>query len=78
MFQTISFGHLAPGEAPPILRDVTLSEEALLLVSAESSDGQQVARELAARMMDGATAEVSPEDARLAAAPLLLIGLTVR
>lgn len=70
------FRHLAPGEAPPILRDVTLNEQALLLVGAKGSNARQLARDLAARMMDGAADQVRPNDARLAAAPLLLIGLT--
>lgn len=72
------FRHLALGEAPPILRDVTLSDRAVVLLAAEEGGAQQIARELVALMMDEDATEVGADDIRLADAPLLLIGLTKR
>jgi aminopeptidase N len=72
------FRHIVAGEAPPILRDVTLSDRALVLIAAEERDVQQIARELAARMMDHGAEQVGADDVRLGDAPLLLVGLTER
>jgi len=46
------FRRLAEGEAPPILRDVTLAENALVVVTAPDPKTKETARRLAVRMMD--------------------------
>ncbi|PWC86572.1 peptidase M1 [Azospirillum sp. TSH100] len=62
------FRRLAPGEAPPILRDVTLRPEAERVIAADG-DAAEAARILAGRLMDGAGKEGSG-----GAVPLLLVG----
>lgn len=71
------FRRLAPGEAPPIMRDVTLDEDALLVIVGDAQDLAAQAETLASRMLEtGATNP--PRAAPLADAkdqPVLLIGL---
>lgn len=62
------FRRLAPGEAPPILRDVTLRPGAERVIAADG-DAAEAARMLAGRLMDGAGKEGGG-----GAVPLLLIG----
>ncbi|MBF0375426.1 MAG: M1 family peptidase, partial [Alphaproteobacteria bacterium] len=59
------FRKLAPGEAPPILRDVTLNLDAAVLAEGDT------ARELAARLMDGPPRFANAATAR---PPLAVIG----
>ncbi|MBW2493716.1 MAG: M1 family peptidase [Deltaproteobacteria bacterium] len=70
------FRRLLPGEAPTILRDVTLAEDAWTFVVAESADAEQTARQLAERLLDTA-ARFGPADAsEVPPDPLLIIGIT--
>ena len=46
------FRRLLPGEAPPILRDVTLAADALTVIAADEAGAVRVARQLAARLLD--------------------------
>lgn len=62
------FRRLAPGEAPPILRDVTLRPGAERVIAADG-DAAEAARTLAGRLMDGAGKEGGG-----GAVPLLLVG----
>ena len=62
------FRRLAPGEAPPILRDVTLRPGAERVVAADG-EAAEAARTLAGRLMDGAGRESGG-----GVAPLLLVG----
>ncbi|MBP2297881.1 M1 family metallopeptidase [Azospirillum picis] len=63
------FRRLAPGEAPAILRDVTLRTGAERVIAADG-DAAQAAGMLAARMMDAAP----PAGGGRADAPLVLVG----
>lgn len=65
------FRRLLPGEAPPILRDVTLADDAVTIIVA--GPDFEPARALAGRLLD---TSVTLADAAEAEAPLLLIGLT--
>ncbi|HYF85981.1 M1 family metallopeptidase [Azospirillum sp.] len=62
------FRRLAPGEAPPILRDVTLRPGAERVIAADG-DAAEAARALAGRLMDGAGRQGGSGDT-----PMLLIG----
>lgn len=66
------FRRLAPGEAPPILRDVTLDQGSALVIAADGEAGE-AARALAARLLEGRTATVAAEKAD-PGKPLLLVG----
>ena len=70
------FRRLLPDEAPPILRDVTLSAEAATVIAVGDEAGAAAARELAGRMLDAAGSEADVEDGLPGDAPLLLIGTT--
>ncbi len=67
--ETELFRRLAPGEAPPTFRDVTLAEEAGVLIAAEG-DAAEAAKALSERLLDrpGATAGTDHDG------PLLVIG----
>ncbi len=66
------FRALLPGEAPPILRDVTLSADPRLVVAA-GGEAAETARALAERLLDGTPRErVGGEGS----GPLLVIGTT--
>lgn len=70
------FRRLAPGEAPPILRDVTLNPGSAVVLAAEG-DGHEPAQALAARLIDGKPRIVSAAKAESAvplAVPLAVIG----
>ena len=67
------FRRLAPGEAPPILRQVMVDPEAALAILSGGA-AADAARKLAGRLLDYAPKEQSP-DAPLPDAPLLAIGL---
>ncbi|WP_448206131.1 M1 family metallopeptidase [Azospirillum sp. sgz302134] len=68
------FRRLAPGEAPPILRDVTLDHATNTVLAADGAAGE-AARALAERLADGKLRIVAP-DRTSATAPLALIGTT--
>lgn len=70
------FRRLLPGEAPPILRDVTLAEDALTFIVAQSVGAAGTARQLAERLLDTPTRFGSIEAPKLPPAPLLIIGIT--
>lgn len=63
------FRRLAPGEVPPILRDVTLDPAARMIVAAEGP-AAEAARTLGTRLLDGRPT-VAADDPRT---PLLVIG----
>ncbi|PWC79845.1 peptidase M1 [Azospirillum sp. TSH64] len=63
------FRRLAPGEAPPILRDVTLRPGAERVIVADG-DAAEAARALAGRLMDATGRESGDKKS----APLLLVG----
>ncbi|OYD84093.1 M1 family metallopeptidase [Azospirillum brasilense] len=71
------FRRLAPGEAPPTLRDVTLDHAATMIVAADGP-AAEAARALAERLADGKTriAAADSADGRAnPAAPLAVIGM---
>lgn len=69
------FRALAPGEAPPILRDVTLAEEVAVLVAGDEPEAAARARELAARLVDRPRFLTAPDELRAADIPRLVVGL---
>jgi len=70
------FRHLAPGEAPPILRDVTLNQQALTVIATNGDQGaDEIAKELAARTLDTEVRLADVTDAEVGEVPLMLIGL---
>ena len=68
------FRRLAPGEAPPTLRDVTLDHAANFVIAAEG-EAAPPARALAERLADGKARIVAPDRVG-SAGPLALIGTT--
>lgn len=66
------FRRLAPGETPPILRDVTLDPGSAVVLAADG-DGREPARALAARLIDGKARIVSAGKAD-PTIPLAVIG----
>ncbi|MDH3230966.1 MAG: M1 family aminopeptidase [Alphaproteobacteria bacterium] len=70
------FRRLLPGEAPPILRDVTLAADAVTVFAA-GADTDATARQLAERLLDTPARFESAQSSELSlAAPLLVIGIT--
>ncbi len=70
------FRRLLPGEAPPILRDVTLAADAATLILAGTDTAEQVARQLAGRLLDTTPRFAGGVPGDLpAAAPWLIIGI---
>jgi hypothetical protein len=67
------FRRLAPGEAPPILRQVMI-DPATAVAILSGGAAADTARKLAGRLLDNAATEILP-DAPLPDAPLLAIGL---
>ena len=68
------FRRLDPREAPPILRDVTLSADARAVVAAEGPAADH-ARALAARLLDTSSPVVDSEQVRGTSHPLLIVGV---
>jgi len=68
------FRHLADGETPPILRDVTLSENTLVVIPDDDPTTKETARRLAVRMMDVSPQIVTEENGLAGQAPRLIIG----
>lgn len=70
------FRYLAPGEAPPILRDVTLDQAALTVIASNGhQDASEIAKELAGRTLDTGVRLAEIDDAEIGKSPLMLIGL---
>jgi len=69
------FRHLAEGEAPPILRDVTLAKNALVFLTDTEVKTRETARRLALRMMDLRPRFADTETDLNVNHPLLVIGL---
>jgi hypothetical protein len=69
------FRHLAPGEAPPILRDVTLNGATLTVLAADG-EAAALAEDLAGRTLDTGVRTVAAADAGLDEAPVMLVGLS--
>lgn len=69
------FRLLAPGEAPPILRDVTLRPDTALLIAAKDESARAAARRLAALLL-GTADPPRPATTLPSGSPLLVIGLT--
>ncbi len=67
------FRRLAPGESPPVLRDVTLSDTALTVIAAEPGEESDAAAALAEVVMDTGVRPASTARARAAAVPLLIV-----
>ncbi len=72
------FRRLLPGEAPPILRDVTLAANAVTVIAAEEAAADRVARQLGERLMDRPARFGPAEPSELAPAPLLIVGITTQ
>ncbi len=70
------FRRLLPGEAPPILRDVTLAADSLTVIAAAEEQAAGTARQLAERLLDTPLRLGSGDPAGLGPTPLLLIGTT--
>jgi len=70
------FRRLLPGEAPPILRDVTLASSVVTVIAAADQAMNGVARQLAKRLLDTPMRLQPGGSAKLEAAPLLIIGAT--
>lgn len=69
------FRRLLPGEAPPILRDVTLASNTTTIIAAWEADLNRLARQLAGRLLD-TRVRIKDAAAELTATPLLIIGAT--
>jgi aminopeptidase N len=69
------FRRLLPGEAPPILRDVTLASNTTTIVTAADPAMNRIARQLAGRLLD-TRVQLKDRAAELKATPLLIIGTT--
>jgi hypothetical protein len=69
-----TFRKLLPGESPPIFRDITLSEETLLVLPTQDPDLAGVARRLARKLLQREPAVFGGDLRDLPAAPILVIG----
>jgi hypothetical protein len=70
------FRRLLPGEAPPILRDVTLAANTVTVIAADEAAAARSARQLAERLLD-TPVQMGPADpSELKRAPLLIVGIT--
>ncbi|MDJ0894716.1 MAG: M1 family aminopeptidase [Alphaproteobacteria bacterium] len=70
------FRRLAPGEAPPILRDVMLSDAAQVVLPDSGGPARDAAAALAQRMMDVEPSFAEANAAAVPDAPLLIAGTT--
>jgi len=70
------FRRLGASEAPPILRDTTLSTQSIVIYVGTDSEMQQTSRALARRLLDGPPHFINKSSGTLPRAPLLIIGLT--
>jgi hypothetical protein len=72
------FRRLLPGEAPPILRDVTLAANTVTVIAADEAAAARSARQLAERLLD-TPVQMGPADpSELKRAPLLIVGITAQ
>ncbi|MEZ5934216.1 MAG: M1 family aminopeptidase [Alphaproteobacteria bacterium] len=70
------FRRLAADEAPPILRDVTLSADTRTVIAVDGNEqAGKLAEELAARTLDTGLRLAEAEDAAIRTSPLMLVGL---
>jgi len=70
------FRYLAADEAPPILRDVTLNQDALTVIATNGHQGaDEIAKELAGRTLDTGVRLADLDDPAAGTSPLMLIGL---
>ena len=72
------FRRLQAAETPPILRDITLDSNAVTAIDAGNSEFADIARELAARLMDAGTRLLDTDSAFAAGGPLLLLAESSR
>jgi len=70
------FRRLLPGEAPPILRDVTLAPDTLTVIAGKDAAVTDLANRLAGRLLDMPERSGPAEHPELLSVPLLIIGLT--
>lgn len=68
------FRRLAPGEAAPILRDVTLAKTVTAIVAVQSKGAREAAGQLARRLADSKVRIRAGADGTLPKGPLMLIG----
>jgi len=68
------FRRLAPAEAPPVLRDVTLDPSAVVVLATEDTVANKAARALAYRLLDGTPAFVDAGAPVAADRTLMIIG----
>ncbi|MCG7756917.1 MAG: M1 family peptidase, partial [Nitrosomonas sp.] len=68
------FRHLAPGEAPPILREVMVNAATQTVLLSEQPEVRKIAETLASKLQDRKLHTVAPGDP-LSTAPTLVIGL---
>jgi len=72
------FRRLLPGEAPPILRDVTLSADTTTYVVTTGEPAEPLARDLAGRLLDTPPRFETGAPSKLPPTPVLIIGLTLQ
>ncbi|UCH73625.1 MAG: M1 family peptidase [Rhodospirillales bacterium] len=70
------FRRLLPGEAPPILRDVTLAADTATIIAVSGTAAERIAGQLADRLLDAPRRPETREASGHASTPLLIIGLT--
>ncbi len=70
------FRRLLPGEAPPILRDVTLAADAKVVLAVDEADAEFAARRLAAALIAGIWSGDNMISEMGLAGPWLIIGIT--
>jgi aminopeptidase N len=68
------FRQLAPGEAPPILREVMVNSATQTVLLSDRAEVRKIAEALAGKLQDR-TPQFIPPDQPLSAAPALIIGL---
>jgi hypothetical protein len=71
-----AFRRLLPGESPPIFRDVTLSEQTVLVLAGKGSGLAHAARKLAGRLLQRQPAVFEGRVEDLPNIPVLVIGTT--
>jgi len=69
-----AFRRLLPGESPPILRDVTLWDQTLLVLATDDMDMARTARQLARRLLQREPRVYQGDFRNPPEAPLLIIG----
>ncbi len=69
-----AFRRLLPGESPPIFREVTLSDQTMLLLATDDADMVQTARRLARRLLQREPRVYQGDLKDLPEVPLLVIG----